>query len=78
MDITVKAAGDGTKWELIDLLGRSMGTITKSGSEFTIVLSDHAIKTTKLLARGTYTSLDMALAEIEKHTRGTCRLDGSR
>jgi hypothetical protein len=26
--------------------------------------------------RGPFLSLDAALAEIEKHTRGTCRLDG--
>ena len=75
MDITVKANGDGRTWQLIDLLGRSMGTIRRNGPEFVIVPEGRALETMKFLDRGPFLTLDNALAQIEMHTRGTCKLD---
>ena len=75
MDITVKAAGARDTWRLTNLLGRSMGTISRSKDEFTIIPGGHALETMKTMNRGPFPSLDAALAEIEKHARGTCRLD---
>jgi hypothetical protein len=77
MDVTVKAAEDGATWQLTDLLGRSMGTISRRQDEFAIVPSGHALETMKAMKQGPFSSLDAALAEIEKHTRGTCRLEDS-
>jgi hypothetical protein len=76
MDISVKAAGADGPWQLTDLLGRSMGTISRWEAEYTIVPEGHALETMNAMNRGPFLSLDAALAEIEKHTRGTCRLDG--
>jgi hypothetical protein len=55
-----------------------MGAVVRSGNEFTIVPDGHALETMETIKRGRFSSLDDALAEIEKHTRGTCRLNGSR
>ena len=45
MDVTVKATGEGGPWQLTDLLRRSMGTISRSQDEFTIVPGGHALET---------------------------------
>jgi hypothetical protein len=76
MDISVKAAGADGPWQLTDLLGRSTGAISRLDGEFTIVPHGHALETMKDMNRGPFRSLDAALAEIEKRTLGTCRLDG--
>jgi hypothetical protein len=55
-----------------------MGSVVRSGNEFTIVPEGRALETMETIKRGRFSSLDDALAEIEKHTRGTCRLDGSQ
>jgi hypothetical protein len=74
MDVIVTPAEQGTVWRLTDLLGRSMGSITGNPSDqFTICPEGHALETMAGMNRGPYASLDAALAEIERHTRGVCR-----
>ena len=74
MDVNVIAVGGGTVWRLTDLLGRSMGTIRENAShQFTIYPEGHAFETMADIQRGPHASLDAALAEIERHTRGVCR-----
>ena len=74
MDVIITAEEGGTVWRLTDLLGRSMGSITKSASHhFAICPAGHASETMAGIQQGAYASLDAALAEIEKHTRGACR-----
>lgn len=61
-------------WSLTDLLGRSMGHITENEAQRFVIHPDGpAVETLASIASGTFASLDAALAEIEKHTRGTCR-----
>jgi hypothetical protein len=72
LDVIVTPA-EGT-WNLADLLGRSMGRIAKTSREqFVIHPEGNALETMSGLNRGPHASLDAALAEIEKHTRGACR-----
>ena len=72
MDVIVTPA-EGS-WELVDLLGRSMGRIGQTTTkQFVIYPGGHAKETMLKLDRGPHASLDAALAEIEKHTRGVCR-----
>jgi hypothetical protein len=74
VDVIVIPADDGTVWHLTDLLGRSMGNIREDAShQFTIYPEGHAIETMADIQRGPHASLDAALAEIERHTRGVCR-----
>jgi len=74
VDVIVTPSDDGKAWDLADLLGRSMGSIEEtSATEFVIQPDGHAVETMALIRRGPYASLDAALAEIEKHTRGVCR-----
>lgn len=76
MDITVRQAGAGGTWSLEDLLGRAMGNITEHPPKhFTIHPDGNAAETMQGLRLGPYASLDAALAEIETHTRGVCRMD---
>ncbi|HWG05857.1 MAG TPA: hypothetical protein VG271_12660 [Beijerinckiaceae bacterium] len=78
LDITVSPKSDGTTWTLTDLLGRSMGVVYQSGNTFIIGPEGHALETMDTMSRGPFHSLDAALAEIEKHTRGTCRFVNRR
>jgi hypothetical protein len=74
MDVIVTSEEGGTVWRLTDLLGRSMGRITTSDSgQFTIFPEGHALETMAGMQLGAHVSLDAALAEIEKYTRGVCR-----
>ena len=51
-----------------------MGCIEKISDErFNIRPAGQALETIVAVAHGHYDSLDAALAEIEKHTRGVCR-----
>jgi hypothetical protein len=76
VDLSVKPIADGTAWELADLLGRSMGNIRQTAvNEFTIHPEGHALTTMEGIRLGPHASLDAALAEIEKHTRGVCHRD---
>ena len=76
MDVVVTAAERGTVWQLTDLFGRSMGSIAESGSnQFTISPEGHALETMAGMQQGPHASLDAALAEIERRTRGFCRRD---
>jgi hypothetical protein len=74
MDVIVTRAEQGTMWHLTDLLGRSMGCIVQSGPyQFMIRPEGHAVETMMGMQHGPHVSLDAALAEIERHTRGVCR-----
>lgn len=74
MDVTVDRAAGGEGWTLKDLLGRSMGTVAEGPpSRFTIRPEGHALETMEGINLGPHASLDDALAEIERHTRGVCR-----
>lgn len=74
MDVIVSQTADGTTWKLTDLLGRSMGHILESPKDhFTIEPAGGSIETMAQMKFGPFHSLDLALAEIEKHTRGVCR-----
>jgi hypothetical protein len=76
MDITVRRTEAGSTWSLEDLLGRAMGTIVElPPAIFTIHPEGNAAETMRSLSPGPYASLDAALAEIETHTRGVCRMD---
>lgn len=74
MDIDVTRKPDGTAWLLTDLLGRAMGYVEdRAEGEFMIYPAGQAIETMQAMRRGPFGSLDAALAEIERFTRGTCR-----
>lgn len=74
MDIDVTRKPDGSAWLLTDLLGRAMGYVEdRAEGEFMIYPAGHAIETMQAMRRGPFGSLDAALAEIERFTRGTCR-----
>jgi hypothetical protein len=74
MDVIVTHAEQGTVWQLTDLLGRSMGCIIQSSpDQFVIHPEGHAVETMTGIQLGPHVSLDAALAEIERHTRGVCR-----
>ena len=76
MDVIVTAAERGTVWQLRDLFGRSMGSITESGAnQFTFCPEGHALETMAGMQKGPHVSLDAVLAEIERRTRGICRRD---
>lgn len=73
MDLIV-ARTDGGEWTLTDLLGRTMGVIAESEPRaFVIRPEGHAVEAMAGLRPGPYTSVDDALAAIERHTRGVCR-----
>ena len=74
MDVIVTPAEGGKVWQLTDLLGRSMGHVTAiAPHQFMIHPAGHALETMAGIPQGPHASLDAALAEIEKHTRGVCR-----
>ena len=75
MDINVKLTTP-TIWTLTDLLGRSLGTIEGARETFKIHAKGFALESMDGISTGPFASLDDALAEIEKHTRGACRLAG--
>ena len=74
MDITV-TPGEGGVWHLTDLLGRSMGHIRKvTDGKFILTPAGQALDTMSEMKLGPFYTLDEALAQIETHTRGVCRL----
>jgi hypothetical protein len=59
---------------MTDLLGRSMGRIAeRTAGNFVIEPEGQAVGTMADIRSGPHPTLDAALAEIEKHTRGVCR-----
>ena len=51
-----------------------MGRISKTAAgSFTVDPDGHALETMAGMKTGPFSSLDDALAEVEKHTRGVCR-----
>jgi hypothetical protein len=71
LDLIVVAAEGGMVWRLTDLLGRPMANIRENAShQFTIYPEGRAFETMADIQRGPHASLDAALAEIERHTRG--------
>lgn len=73
MDVIVEASEERT-WILTDLLGRSMGRVRQGETHgFMIQPEGHAQETMAGMELGPHASLDAALAEIERHTRGVCR-----
>ena len=74
MDVTVTPAGEGGPWLLVDLLGRSMGQVIATQTAAYIIEPEGlAVATMDGCNLGPHRSLDAALAEIERHTRGVCR-----
>jgi hypothetical protein len=74
LDIDITPKPDEAAWLLTDLLGRSMGRIAEEpAGEFRIHPAGQALQTMKSMKHGPYRTLDEALAEIERFTRGTCR-----
>jgi hypothetical protein len=74
MDVKVDRAEGGEGWSLTDLLGRSMGVVVEDPPlRFTIRPEGHALETMAGINPGPHATLDDALAEIERHTRGVCR-----
>ncbi len=77
MDVIVTDIQGGQEWALTDLLGRSMGRIAKTpNNEFTVQPDGHALQTMAGMKHGPHATVDAALAEIEKHTRGVCHRNG--
>ncbi len=74
MDVTVTASAKPGERALTDLLGRNMGCVAETEAGiFRIQPKGQAVATLAALTSKTYTSLDIALAAIEEHTRGVCR-----
>lgn len=77
MDLIVTASEDGNEWSLTDLLGRSMGcVVTTAERQLVVEPSGVALETMAGMSRGTFRSLDEAIAAIETHTRSACRRVG--
>jgi hypothetical protein len=75
VDVTVIPAEGGKLWELTDLLGRTMGHVQLTADgRFMINPTGQAEETMAGMNRGPFPTLDVALSEIETHTRGVCRL----
>lgn len=75
MDIMV--TWEDARWILTDLLGRAMGSIVQGpDAKYSIHAEGHAKDTFHGLKAEGYYSLDEALADIERHTRGVCRRVG--
>jgi hypothetical protein len=74
MDMKVKPLGNG-RWILIDLLGREIGDVLEVDERFKINPNGHGVEALRGAALGPFQCLDDALAEIERHTRGLCRLE---
>jgi hypothetical protein len=62
VDITVTPTSEGKEWNLMDLLGRSMGRIAEDPPKhFTIHPDGQALETMKGINGGPFASLDAAL-----------------
>lgn len=70
IDVVVTPAGLN-RWFLHDRLARTVGTISKSDDRFRIEPDGQALTG---ISFGPFKSLDLAMSEIERHTKGTCQL----
>jgi hypothetical protein len=74
MDIIVTPSDRPNEWKLTDLLGRSLGVIQQTSlGRLTVQPEGGAVETMSGISHGVFASLDAALADIEKRTRGVCR-----
>ena len=74
LDTILTATPDGEMWILTDLLGRTVGGISREpDGKFQIRPGSPLLIPMAVVAQGPFRSLDDALAEIEKHTQGQCR-----
>jgi hypothetical protein len=73
MDIMVARHANDTVWNLRDLLGRSMGSITQEDDGFVIAPAGETLKAMSTVNLGPYSTLDAALVQIEVRTRSVCR-----
>jgi hypothetical protein len=79
LDIDVTSEPGESAWLLTDLLGREMGRVVEEpAGAFRIHPAGHAVQTMATMKLEPYRTLDEALAEIERFTRGTCRRAHSR
>lgn len=69
MDVIVTAAAPNI-WNLADLLGRNMGTITGTSTGFQVYPASWGIEALDAVTSRPHPSLDEDLAEIERVTRG--------
>jgi hypothetical protein len=77
MDITVAQSAQPDEWFLTDLFGRSLGAIRQtSPGRFIVQPEGGAVETMSGISHAEFASLDAALADIEKRTRGICRKSG--
>jgi hypothetical protein len=63
------------QWTLEDLLGRTAGHIELGlTGTYRVVVAERGLARLSQISPGPYLTLESALAEIERHTRGTCML----
>jgi hypothetical protein len=60
-------------WDLRDRLGRPVGKITRSNGAFRIEQVPSSQRLSGMTF-GPFKTLDAAMSEIEKHTKGACQL----
>ena len=74
MDLIVSRALEGNAWDLTDLLGRPAARVIRTEpARFMIEPNQAESEAMARVPRGPHSSLDAALADIERHTRGVCR-----
>ena len=75
MDITVRRTGAERSWSSETCSGDRWAPLGIPAREVPIHPKGNATETMHGLRPGPYASLDAALAEIETHTQGVCRMD---
>jgi hypothetical protein len=74
MDIIVTPSHRPDEWLLTDLFGRSLGVIQQtSPGRLTVQPEGRAAEIMPGISHAAFASLDAALTDIEKRTRGVCR-----
>ena len=70
MDVELRPA-EGGQWDVVDLLGRTVGTVESQGMSFTVKPVGAALVG---MTPGPFTSLDAVCAAVGAKVRGRCRL----